>query len=320
MTPIDPVVEAILEAATRAPSSHNAQPWRFRVNGQTVHLLADRTRALPVNDPDDRELTIGCGCALLYLRIAAAGIGYASTVELLPDPGDPDLLASVSLQPSPNIPPADADLDNCIEPRRTYRKRFEPRQVADNILDELAEAASSEGAVLSVLSLEQQRTDAAALIAEGDAVLWHNPSWRRELAAWMHPRRSGDGLTVPWLVAPFQQAVVRSFDMGGGAGAKDRQYADESPVLAAIGTAGDSPADWLRAGQALARVLLQACSHDIQASFLNQPVQVAALRPKLQHIVGQPVFPQLLIRMGYPIDEVPPSPRRHLRELIDPAL
>jgi hypothetical protein len=30
--------------------------------------LADRTRALPVTDPEDRELTISCGCALFNLR------------------------------------------------------------------------------------------------------------------------------------------------------------------------------------------------------------------------------------------------------------
>ena len=62
----------LLEAAVQAPSSHNTQPWLFRVEDGAVHLLADRTRALPVNDPDDRELTISCGCALLNLRVAAA--------------------------------------------------------------------------------------------------------------------------------------------------------------------------------------------------------------------------------------------------------
>ena len=315
---MDPVVEAILEAATHAPSSHNTQPWHFRVKDQTVHLLADRTRALPVNDPDDRELTISCGCALHHLRVAAAGIGYTATLQPLPTPADPDLLAIVELSPNGGISSAEADLDNCIDTRRTYRKRFEPTQIADNILDELAAAAAAEGAGFSVLSLEAQRTDAAALVAEGDAILWHNPSWRRELAAWMHPRRTLDGLTVPWLVAPFEQAVVRSFDMGGGVGARDRQIADESPVLAAILSPGDSPADWLRAGQALSRVLLQACLHGIQASYLNQPIQVPALRPKLQHLIGRPGFPQILLRLGYPIDEIPPTPRRHVRDLIDP--
>jgi hypothetical protein len=186
------------------------------------------------------------------------------------------------------------------------------------VLEELIAVATAEGATLTILSSEDLRHQAAALIAEGDALLWHNPSWRRELAQWMHPRRTGDGLTVPWLVAPLTQAVVRSFDMGGGEAAKDRQYADESPVLAVLTTIGDTPIDWLCAGQALARVLLHACQHDVQASYLNQPVQVPELRPRLQQLLGQPGYPQILLRMGYPVEDVPPSPRRHLQEFIDP--
>jgi len=42
---------ALVEAAALAPSSHNTQPWRFRPDGDAIDLLADRTRALPVNDP-----------------------------------------------------------------------------------------------------------------------------------------------------------------------------------------------------------------------------------------------------------------------------
>jgi nitroreductase len=57
-------VAALVGDAVRAPSSHNTQPWRFRVDGDTVALYADRGRALPENDPDDRELVISCGAAL----------------------------------------------------------------------------------------------------------------------------------------------------------------------------------------------------------------------------------------------------------------
>jgi hypothetical protein len=96
-----------------------------------------------------------------------------------------------------------------------------------------------------VLDSSEQRLSAAALVAEGDAMQWANPSWRRELAAWMHPRRRGDGLTLPALAIPIAQMVVRTFDMGHGVAAKDRQLADESPVLAVLSTEADSPCDWL---------------------------------------------------------------------------
>jgi len=76
--------ESLIQKAVRAPSSHNTQPWIFHVAESAINLYADRTRALPVNDPDDRELTISCGCALMNLRVAAAAEGLDVRLEASP--------------------------------------------------------------------------------------------------------------------------------------------------------------------------------------------------------------------------------------------
>lgn len=305
----------LIRKAVLAPSSHNTQPWLFRVSGTIIDLLADRTRALPVNDPDDRELTISCGCALMNLRIAAAGSGFFPAVELLPDPDQPDLLARVTISRAHGPPPAEGDLLEFIERRRTHRKRFSSCDVDAATVGHLTEAARTEGAWLRPLSAEDGRRYTARLVAEGDALQWANSNWRNELAGWMRPRRRGDGLTVSTLTAPVVRAVVRAFDLGGGVGAKDQQLAETSPLLAVLGTDSDTVCDWLRAGQALQRLLLAACQNGLQASFLNQPVQIAELRPKLQEVVGGG-FPQILLRLGYPLEKMRPVPRRSLKEVI----
>lgn len=310
-----PQLQALVQAATLAPSSHNTQPWLFRLEGSVIELLADRTRALPVNDPADRELTISCGCALFNLRVAAAAAGLHAKVEAWPDTADTDLLARVQLSPT-GAAPADAALHASMSERRTYRERFAATAVDPMALRSLVDAVHSEAAALAVLDTAEQRLGAAALVAEGDAMLWANPSWRRELAAWMHPRRRGDGLTLPALAIPVAQTVVRTFDMGHGVAAKDRQLADESPVLAVLFTASDRPSDWLAAGQALQRLLLVGVQLGLQASYLNQPVQVAALRPKLQQLTGRPGYAQLLLRIGAPTRTLPAAPRRPLADML----
>jgi hypothetical protein len=312
---VEPIA-TLLRSAALAPSSHNTQPWRLRLAGPSIDLLADRTRALPVNDPDDRELTISCGCALMNLRVAAAQQGRAADVRLLPDAGDADWLAAVELVAGRVVEPL-AALSPAIALRRTYRHRFEPSYVEDDVVRRLAAAAAAEGAELAVLQSDEARQAAAALVAEGDARQWADASWRRELAAWMHPRRLGDGLAVPALAAPVAQAVVRTFDMGGGVAARDRQLADESPLLAAVCTPHDTVRDWLVGGQALQRVLLDAQLCGLQASFLNQPIQVAALRPKMHGLLGGAGVPQILLRLGYPTGPLPATPRRSLDELLD---
>jgi nitroreductase len=310
-----------VECAVLAPSSHNTQPWRFGVTDSTISLYADRTRALPANDPDDRELTISCGCALMNLRVAGAYHGFRVSCDITPDPGDGDLLAAVSLREmdagAEGRTASVEELFRSIPRRRTWRRRFGTRDVSESTLKALAERASEEGAWLYVVESEEARHKIAALVSEGDAIQWSNPSWRRELAAWMHPRRRGDGLTVPGLVAPIAQAVVRTFDMGNGVGAKDAQLADESPALAVLGTDGDNVEDWLAAGQALEKVLLAGHSMGLQGSYLNQPVQVASLRERLRELLGLTGFPQIVLRLGFPKEELAASPRRDLDAVLE---
>jgi nucleotide-binding universal stress UspA family protein len=110
--------------------------------------------------------------------------------------------------------------------------------------------------------------------------------------------------------------VVRSFDLGKDVARKDQRLAEEAPLLAVLGTATDSPPRWLAAGQALARILLRARAAGVDASFLNQPVQVTELRFRLAETVGRTAgFPQLVLRMGYG-PAVKPAPRRPVDDVL----
>ena len=55
-----------------APSIHNTQPWRWRVDGSTLDLRAERSRQLAITDPVGRMLAISCGAALHHVRVALA--------------------------------------------------------------------------------------------------------------------------------------------------------------------------------------------------------------------------------------------------------
>jgi len=55
--------EFLVSKATKAPSGHNTQPWRFRQSESAVEIHPDFDRRLPVVDPHDRELFVSCGCA-----------------------------------------------------------------------------------------------------------------------------------------------------------------------------------------------------------------------------------------------------------------
>ncbi len=315
------VLRFLVDFAVLAPSGHNTQPWLFRVGEDALEVYADRTRGLPVVDPADRELVISCGCALFNARVAAQALGRRAEVTLLPDPRDPDLLARLALGARVDPGGSIGALCESIPRRRTNRAQFEDKPIAEGIIDNLRRAAEGEGAWLAVLD-GQAKEEAADLVAEGDRVQMADASFRRELAAWIHSNRSRTRDGIPGrafgfgdllsLAGPF---VIRTFDTGKGQAAKDRELALGSPLLLVLGTEGDDESSWMHAGQALERVLLEATSHGIDASYLNQPIEVEELRPKIESVAGRDGHPQLLVRMGYgPKRE--PTPRRGASDVL----
>jgi nitroreductase len=213
----------LLRYALLAPSSHNTQPWRFTIlsdaHGDTLELRADRTRSLPVADPEDRELTISCGAALANLRLTMRHFGLSDETRLLPDPTDSDLLAHIAVAGAHAPTPAQDALFRQIPRRHTNRQPFDAGTLPPDLLVALATEARAEGAWLHVVATEAARSGIADLIAEGDRQQWDDPAFRHELASWLHPARSGDGLAGYSLgIGPL---IVRAFDLGDGQAATD---------------------------------------------------------------------------------------------------
>jgi hypothetical protein len=314
----DNLLEWCVSQATLAPSSHNTQPWHFRVRRDCVELIADRSRALPVSDPEDRELTISCGAALFSVRVAAAARGFATFVETLPIAADPDLLARVTPVTGyfHNIADTSA-LTQAVKQRRTYRRPFIHEAIPEFKIRNLIEAASMEGATLVALKEDAQRQRIVELIEQADQRLWSDVHWRRELSAWMHPRRQGEGFGIPGLAHAAAQLVVRSFDLGRGIPAHGKQILEGSPLLVVLCSTADTSADWLATGQALQRMLLRACADGLQASFLNQPLHLPDFRDQVAKMVPGAGTPQLILRLGRPVDELAPVVRRPLQQVLE---
>jgi nitroreductase len=311
-----------VRCAVLAPSSHNSQPWLFKVLKDGLMLVMDRRRALPVVDPYDREMVISCGAALFNIRVALASVGIAAQIEVAPDELDADLLARVSV--GPGVPdPAIAALCPSIPKRMTNRSAYREEAVSASLVARLEEAVRVEWSQLSLATKLEDRAAVSALVAAGDRVQFEDIRFRRELASWLHPRRERDGLSAfsaemtktLEFATPLAALVVRTFDVGHGVAAKDAALVKNSPMLACISTATDDVPAWLASGQALQRMLLVAATEGYSASYLNQPIEVAALRGALATTMHTAAFPQVLLRLGYGLPQVH-SPRRELDDVL----
>ena len=330
-----------LNYAILAPSGHNTQPWAFRIfaDDNTIHLYADRTRALPVVDPDDRELIISCGSALFNLQLAISYFGYRFETTLLSqqqkgerenEGDDDDLLAIVKVmdihkKQEKNKNDELKRLFNSITMRRTNRFRFdEDKEISQEVLSNLQSIAHKYDSVwLHIEKNKEEKEQIAKLITEGDIIQMSDKKFRRELASWIHANRSHirDGMPgyafgfgdIMSLVGPF---VIRTFDFGKGQAAKDKELAIGSPVLLVIGTNTDNTLSWMNVGLAMSNILLYLKSENIWSSYLNQPIEVPDLRKRLGSLILDHIDknPQLLLRIGYSDREVLPTPRRSIEQ------
>jgi hypothetical protein len=298
---------------------HNTQPWRLHLRADRLDIWADRRRQLAVLDPTSRQLTLSVGCALFNARVSAAGDGLGLTVLRHPDPKQSDLLASLR----PDDRPADtalAALDPVLELRQTNRRPFADEDVPETLLDVLELAALAEDASLVAVRDPDQRLAVATLSRHADDIENLNPAYRAELRAWTTDdpgRRDGvPALAVPRVDGSARDEVpMRDFDTRGTGGlpAGTRWAADQCLVL--LCTNGDGPADWLRAGEALERVLLEITRHGYAASPLTQVTEVPSARAQLRRELGLIGYPHTLLRIGRaPI--TPASRRRRLVEVL----
>lgn len=318
-------VRFLLAYAVLAPSGHNTQPWLFRFADDGVEVIADRSRALAVVDPHDRELTISCGAAAGTFEIAARAFGLVVTVEPARPQGADGLLALMRIEDGEPPSGEERRLFEAIARRRTDRGAYAPDAPDPATLGRIAGEAARFGVELRPLADAPARERIADLVAEGDRLQFADPHFRRELAAWVHWRRSvtrdgiwAESFGVPAAVAPASRLVVRTFDLGAGIAAGDaRKIREGSPVLAVLATGGDGEADWFATGRALARVLLALTAEGLAHSYLNQPIETEALRPRLKEAAGVGGLPQLLLRIGRGTGKPPaPSIRRPVEEVL----
>lgn len=313
---------ASIRFAVLAPSGHNTQPWSFRVDGRSVELLADRSRRLPVVDPQDRELTISCGAALAFLEVAAARYGLTTTTAVWPDDADPDLVARVELGPTRQSTDDDRRLFDAGFVRRTNRLEFGPESVSEAVLDELVRSAAAEDVALVTILAGAARGSIAELVAEGDRIQAADRWFRSELAAWIRPNTTSapDGMPgyafgFPMLMSFFGRAFLRHANWGKGIAKAHARAVRNAPVLAVLATKRDDPHAWVATGRAIASVSLRAALHGLSVSFFNQPVELPALRPRLAAIACPGQEPQLVIRVGVG-PEARATPRRATDDVI----
>ncbi len=274
---VSPIVQHLLEAAALAPSGGNTQPWQFRVDGDTIRVLHDRTRG-SLLDANGRAPRLALGAAIENMVVAAAGRGLALEVRPFPVAGHDEIVAEVKLAgPAGAAEEALARLAPFVGVRHTNRRLGERVPLTAAEIDALAAAAGAD-ASFDLRAGDDEIAACADLLAEGDRLRFTV----RELHAGMFAEvrltaeenaRTRDGIDLETLeMSPKDRAglhvlaradvmaTLRAQGGGGALGDSTRRALAASSAVVLMRTRGEGPAAELAGGRAVERVWLTAAA------------------------------------------------------------
>ena len=299
-----PDLRDFIRMATLAPNGHNTQPWRFRIGENRVDIVPDFTRRTAVVDPDDHHLFVGLGCAAENLAIAANANGHAGSVAF--DAVGRGMVSFIF----ENGPGADLALMDAIPRRQSTRAEFDDRQVGSDDLCALVAAAKTPGVDLILVTDRSGIDGVRDLVVAGNTTQMADPAFIHELKSWLRfsPRQamiSGDGLFSASSGNPALPEWIGgiAFDLFFKAASENDRYARQLRSSSGVAVFVSERADrdhWVRVGRACQRFALKATALGLKHAFVNQPVEVPALRPELAALVALPGRrPDIVMRFGY---------------------
>lgn len=316
----DPRLNA-LSYAILAPNPHNRQPWVAEMlEPGALRIWRDTARDLPVTDPYDRQLTIGMGCFLETLAIAATAGGQQAAITLFPDAplrAGLDPVAEIRMTAADGPPDP---LFTQILARRSSKEPLEARIPDAAALAPLAELARLVTDAPNVAALRALTWQAWEIEATTPAAYHESVELMRFGKAEIEANPDGIDLGGPFFEAliaarlltreaqldPSSQSYRTGFDIY-------RKMLAATPAYAVIATAGNSREDQIAAGRAWMRLNLTTTAQGLGLHPVSQCLQefpeMAPARSRAHELLAGPgETVQMLGRLGYG-PALPPTPR-----------
>ena len=309
----------LVRYATLAASSHNTQPWIFRLEPNRVWVLPDLSRRCPAVDPDDHHLYASLGCATENLLLAAQAVGLKGHCKF-----DASTLGvQIDLEEATAVRSA---LFDAIPLRQCSRSEYDGTLLTTNELEQLQDAGHGDGVSVLLMASAEQKDLVAGYVAKGNKAQFADPAWVRELKSWIRFNgkeavRSGDGLYGPAMGNPdvprwLGLLAMKAMFSAKNQNKKDHRHIQSSSAIAVIHSEADDISHWVEAGRCYQRLALQAAALGLRTAFINQPVEVAKLRPEFAHAIGiGDRRPDLIVRIGRG-SEMPRSLRRPIEDVL----
>lgn len=296
-----------LSFAILAPNPHNRQPWLAELGGdETLIIHRDKTLNLPETDPFDRQLTIGMGCFLELLRMAAADDGYGLETKLFPQ-GEEGPVASIRFTKGATGDPLFAHVFD----RHTNREGYSEREVGAEAQAVLSGFATIKNSPEDVAALRTLTMEAMAIEMTTQHTMMESVDLMRFGKAEIEANPDGISLGGPFLESLMLAGMLSREDQADQNSASFKQGFDmmqqglsATPAYAVVTSKGNTRLDQVNAGRDWVRLHLAATGLGLSMQPVSQSLQeypeMAAHYAQVHEMLAGPnETVQMLGRLGY---------------------
>ena len=182
--PVDPPttskdpIDRIVDAARRAPSGGNVQPWRFEADTSEVrfYLVPERTSKMDVRY---RASYLSIGAAIFNARVAAAALHLVGQVRLFPE--SKSSLHVATLHVGEGMDPEIELLEPHLLSRAANRRVSQPSELESSQLERMHRAVEKEGARLRVITDRERVVKLGSMLGDADRLRFLIPEIHAEM-------------------------------------------------------------------------------------------------------------------------------------------
>jgi len=314
----------LLNFAVLAPSSHNSQPWRFEIQGNTIEIFLESSRRLPHSDKNDREAYISLGCAIENLLTAADYYGLSCAIQHFPDKQNESLAARIILvKNSKADAPSQNHLIFSIPKRVTNRNKYKDELPPEPFLQEIKRYSDNDLQIY-VVTDQKQKEQLANTALTASIMAMEDKSFRRELSQYVKPNTTSSpigmpcfGMGIPSLVSFIAPTMIKYLNMNKFSHKKDETLLKKhTPVFVIITARADDKPSWLKTGELYEKIALLAIREGLSTAMWAAPIQIGEYYCEFQKILQTDFRPQAFFRSGYAIKSTLHSPRLPAKELM----
>lgn len=304
----------LLNYAVLAPSTHNSQPWLFKISDDSCKIYANPDLYLKEADKDGRDLFISIGCLIENLVIASQyfsvykNIVYSNNLQIISNniEGNDYFIAEIFFDNNNNSSNGRfIRLFNAIKKRFNARGIFLDRQLEKELIDSFKSLNDFIEVKLSLVMDNKKKEKIANLTSNGMRLAHQDKNFRKELSAWINnlfsPKK--DGMTWKSMRAPFFVSfcvshLIRIFNLGTILSKLNYKSVLSAPLICVM-SSEDNVMSWINVGRIAERIMLNAYLNELKTAIFVAAIESKDLRNKLRNLIDIQSLPQFLICVGY---------------------